>query len=63
MLSQGRPERAAADHNEVERPEVPASGEASGTAGSRVDRNECFVEGVANVAPEYVARKVSVRGR
>jgi hypothetical protein len=63
MFGQGRSKRATADYDDVEWPEVTARRQAVGAAGARVDRNEHLVERVASVAPQYIARKVSVRCR
>ncbi len=55
MFGKGCTERAAADNDEVERPQVAASGQTGGGAGSRVDGDARFVEGVADETSEDVA--------
>ena len=63
MLGKRCAERAAADNDEVERPQITAGGQTGGGAGIRVDGDERFVKGVADVTPKHVASKRGGFGR
>src|SRR4029077_20487445 len=54
MLGDGAAERAAADDDEVKRPQIAACRQARSGACIRVDRDDHFVEGIADVATEDV---------
>src|SRR5690242_1026115 len=62
VFSQGCAERSTSNDDEVEWPEVPASGQTGSGTGIRVNGDEHFVKGIAYVASEHIAGKRSVLG-
>jgi len=62
MLGERGTERAPADDDEIERPQITRR-EARGGARIRVDGDQGLIEGVANVAPQDVPGERGVLGR
>src|SRR5262245_45462570 len=60
MFGKRGTECAAADDDEIERPQIPSSRQTSSGAGIRINGNKHFVKSVAYVATKNVARKRSV---